>query len=69
MKIRRITRKQALDLERRRWSDPFGMIISSGINVQVTRVTANGEIVSDEKVSASNREKYALPEIPVLELE
>ena len=69
MKIRRITRKQALDLERRRWADPFGMAISSGINVQVTRVTANGEIVSDEKVSASNREKYALPEIPVLELE
>lgn len=69
MKIRRITRKQALDLERRRWADPFGMAISSGINVQVRRVNANGEIVSDEKVSAANREKYALPEIPVLELE
>ena len=69
MKIRRITRKQALDLERRRWADPFGIAISSGINVQVRRVNANGEIVSDEKVSAANREKYAFPEIPVLELE
>ncbi len=69
MYIRRITRRQALDLERRRWADPFGMIVSSGINVRVTRVTANGEIVSDEKVSAANREKYVLPEIPALELE
>ena len=29
----------------------------------------NGEIISDEMVTAANREKYALPEIPVLELE
>ena len=68
MKIRRITRKQALDLERRRWADPFGMIISSGGSVQMT-VMQNGEIISDEMVTAANREKYALPEIPVLELE
>lgn len=69
MDIRRITRRQALELERRRWADPYGMFVSSGITVQVTRLTADGEIVSDEKVSAANSGKYALSEIPALELE
>lgn len=68
MKIRRITRKQALDLERRRWSDPYGMIISGGGSVQI-RVMQNGEKISDEMVTAANREKFALPEVPALELE
>lgn len=67
MKIRRISRRQALELERKRWADPFGFKLALGIDVSVGHY--EGDKLVMEKVTAANREKYALPEVPALELE
>lgn len=67
MKIRRINRRQALELERKRWADPYGFKLASGIEVSVGHYEGDKLVI--EEVTAANREKYALPEVPALELE
>lgn len=66
--IRRISRKQALELEKRRWADPYAFILSGSGSVRVIRKEGD-KIISDEEVTALNREEYALSEVPALELE
>ena len=67
MKIRKISKQEAGKLIRRKWSDPLGFLLESGTKVSISRITNDG--IQDITINASNREKFALPEIPSLEIE
>lgn len=67
MKIRRINRRQALGLERKRWGDPYGFKLALGVDLAVGHYEGDKLVI--EKVTAANREQFALPEVPALELE
>lgn len=67
MKIRRINRRQALGLERKRWADPYGFKLALDVDLAVGHYEGDKLVI--EKVTAANREQFALPEVPALELE
>ena len=67
MVVKRVSRKQALELEKRKWSDPQGPYLEAGIISIVDRME-NGRMVS-YTVTAENRELFAYPPFPQLELE
>lgn len=64
--IRKISRSQALKLEKRRWADPWGFALDKGIMV-LLRVNENSR--ETVEATSANREQFALPEVPALELE
>ena len=67
MVVKRVSRKQGLELEKRKWSDPQGPYLEAGTISIVDRME-NGRMVS-YTVTAENRELFAYPPFPQLELE
>lgn len=65
--VKKVSRKQGLELEKRKWSDPQGPYLEAGIISIVDRME-NGRMVS-YTVTAENRELFAYPPFPQLELE
>ena len=61
-----ITRRQAVAIDRRRWADPWGFALDKGIMV-LSRVNENSR--ETVEATSANREQFALPEVPALELE